>query len=127
MTDLDWPKIAREVLATVDTPTLATAAKDGTVRAVIVGGEIADGMFHWRSFPSRVHSRQVLENPQISFNFFDSATRREVYGTAKVEKTDAEDGGWVRYFARISELWVVDGNPVDGNYIEPHQLELGEL
>ena len=125
-TPFDWPKIAREVTAAVGTPTLATAGKDGTPRAVTVGGELKDSLFEWRSWPSRVHSKQVAENPRIAFDFFDPKTNRVVYGVAQVEKTEKEDD-YLRYFARVMELWVVIDEEVDGKYVEPQQINPKDL
>lgn len=126
MTDFDWVAIARDVLASVEVPALATSGADGAVRVVVVGGELADGVFQWRSFPERVHSKQVAENPNIAFNFFDPATRREVYGTATVKQTE-EEGKFQRYFAPVKELWVVIDEQVDGKYLEPQPLEPSTL
>lgn len=127
MTDFDWPKLAREVVDAVDTPTLATAAKDGVVRAVTVGGELKGGVFEWHSLAGRVHSKQVAENSRIAFNFFDSVTRRSVYGAATVERTESEGDDWLRYFARVTELRVVIDEQVEGEYIEPQQIDPHEL
>lgn len=122
MPEVDWLGVAREILRAVGTPTLATAGSDGTPRAVIVGGELKDGKLYWRSWPSRRHSKQVAENPMVAFNFFDAPNRRAVYGVGRVDSVEP-DGEFSRYFATVTELWVVSDEQVEGQYMPPMQVD----
>lgn len=119
---IDWLKHAREILAAVSEMTLATADADGTPRAVTVGGEFKNGVLTWRSLPDRIHSKQVEVNPKIAFNFFDPVASRALYGVGDIEKTEPDEGRFLRYHARIKELRVVIDEMVGGKYVEPEQI-----
>ncbi len=122
----DWLKIAQEILEAVEIPTLATVGSDGTPRAVPLLGELKQGVFTWRSLPTRVHSQQVKQNPRMAFNFFDAKKQRSVYGVGTVERTE-KDEDFLRYYARVNELWVVINEQIGGKFFEPYRLDPTEL
>ena len=123
----DWTDVARKVVAATERPTLATAAADGTPRAVTVLGELNEGVFSWRSLPSRMHSKQIAENPQIAINFFDPASHQSVYGVGRLERTEQEADGYIRYYCGIQEIWVVTDRKVNGEFVPPRQLDPKKL
>lgn len=119
----DWVTIAQEVTQAIDTATLATASTKGIPRAVTIGAELHEGVFDWRSLPTRQHSLQVKENPHIAFDFFDQITQRSVYGTGLVASIEKDEGEFLRYRAEVKELWVVIDDKVDGEYVPPQALD----
>ena len=109
----DFYRKAAEIIKSINYITIATATKDGTPWNTPVSATFDSSLnFYWGSSPNAVHSKNILENPEVFVVIFDNhqleGTGVGVYMRGRAKSDELENIDITRYIFAPEQVWVND-------------------